>query len=360
MQKIKITLIFVICVAICAPLLADTIKIGAILSLTGNSAGMGQSMRDGILLAVDEVNKRGGVNGNKIEMIIEDSKSDPKTAVDMFNKIELSQPPLFYLTFLSSVGVALGPLVDEKKVVLVALSSNAPALTRNRQFVYQYWPTVQADVPPILLTLQDLKIKKLGIIYSNEVYGIEEQQSVAKAFKDVGGSVVTQSIELMATDFNQQIEALKNTDAIFISSLGTSLTNVIHQLREIKYAGHILIPGAGANPTFFILPEMQGIYLSAPIIYNPEYLYARDIAVKFTARYQKPLNHWAAIGYDFIKLISGLFEDHSMTRQSIRDILAKGFEYSGVFGQVRLKLGEHVIAFPMYAAQILNNTLNFR
>jgi len=105
-------------------LFADTIRIGAILALSGNAAASGQSIRDGLLLAVDEVNKRGGVNGSRIEMSIEDSQGDPQVAVEIFNKMELTRPPLFYLSFLSNVGVALGPLTDEKKVVLIGHQSN--------------------------------------------------------------------------------------------------------------------------------------------------------------------------------------------------------------------------------------------
>ena len=84
MKRIGIAVAIAACVAMSAPAIsaADTIRIGAILSLTGNAAEVGLNMRDGILLAVDEINKRGGVNGSRIDMAIEDSKSDPKAAIE--------------------------------------------------------------------------------------------------------------------------------------------------------------------------------------------------------------------------------------------------------------------------------------
>jgi branched-chain amino acid transport system substrate-binding protein len=300
------------------------------------------------------------VNGSKIDVVIEDSKSDPQAAVEAFNRMELTRPPLFYFSFLSSVGVALAPLADEKKVVLIGLVTSAFAFTQGREMAYRYWPLVQADIAPIFRLLQDLKVKKLGIIYSNEEYGIEQQKLLSKAFEGAGGSVVVQSFEMGATDLRQQIKAISGQGAVYVASLGANLTNAIHQLKVESYGGQILMSSAGANPAFFVMPEMQGVYLSAPIIYNPGYLYAREAGEKFTARYQKPFTHWAAAGYDFVKLISGILEDRPVSRQSVREVLAAGFEYSGVFGPVRVRPGEHDLGFPMYPAQILNNTLKFR
>jgi ABC-type branched-subunit amino acid transport system substrate-binding protein len=139
-----------------------------------------------------------------------------------------------------------------------------------------------------------------------------------------------------------------------------NLLAVTRQLREASYAGLILTGVAGADPALFGLSEMSGVYLAAPIIHNPSYLYAREAGEQFLARYQKPFNQWAAGGYDFIKLICGLLEDRSISRKSIRDVMAGGFEYSGVFGHVRLRSGEHDLIYPLYPTQIVNGVITYR
>jgi branched-chain amino acid transport system substrate-binding protein len=349
-------------IALCVPgmLSADSIRIGVILSLTGNSASMGQSMREGLLLAVDEINKRNGVNGRKIEVDVQDSKGEPQAAVDAFNRIEASHPPLFYLSFLSNVGVALAPLADEKHVVLVGLMTSAAAFTLGHEWVFRFSPLVKADTAPLLIMLQDLKVTRLGILYSNEEYGIEEQKLLSRGFIDNGGTVAVQSFELKDSDFSRQIGALRDREAIVVASLGTGLTSAIQQLRAVNFGGFILAPSAGANPATMASPEMQGIYISAPIIYNPAYLFAHEAGDLYSARYQKPFNHWAAAGYDFVRLISGLLEESRPTRQGVRDVMGAGFQYSGVFGPMRLRSGDHDIAIPVYPAQVVNNTLKFR
>jgi ABC-type branched-subunit amino acid transport system substrate-binding protein len=292
-------------------------------------------------------------------MVIEDSKSDPKAAIEAFNRIELTRHPLFYLSLLSGVGVALAPLADEKKVVLVGLATAALAFTRGHEMVYRYYPLAQSDMPPLLRILRDLKVKKLGIIYSNEEYGIEEQKLLSKAFEDIGGTVLVQSFEMSTTDFHQQVNAVIGQGAVYVACVGANLRNAIHQLREAGYGGQILMTVAGADPAFFVAPEMQGVFLASPIIYNPSYLYAREAGEKFTARFQRPFSMFAANGYDFLKLISGLLEDRPMTRQSVRDVLAAGFEYSGIFGHVRVRPGEHEMAFPLFPTRILNGALTY-
>ncbi len=339
---------------------AAPIRIGVILALSGNSASLGVGVRDGLQLAVDEVNKRGGVNGSKIELIIEDNKTDPQAGIDAFNRIENTQHPLLYVSHLSSVGMALAPLAEEKRVVLVGVAIAAVDFTRTREWIFRYWPLGRAYMPPLMRMLQDLKVKNLGILYQNDEFGKEQQQLLAKECEGVGRTVASESIEVKDTDHRQKIAALKDRGAVYVACSGNLLLNVLRQLRETNYQGKILTPTGAAMPDLFGLPELDGIYLAAPIIYNPNYLYAKDAGQKFEARYKRALDQWAAVGYDFIKLLVGLLEDRQVSRQSVKDMLAGGFEYSGVFGQVSVRPGEHDLTFPFFPAQIVNKAIKYR
>jgi branched-chain amino acid transport system substrate-binding protein len=338
---------------------AAPIKIGAILALTGNSATLGAGARDGLLLAVDEVNKRGGVNGSKIELIIEDSKSDPQTGINAFNKIENAHHPLLYVSHLSAIGIVLAPLAEEQHVVLVGVAITAADFTRMREWVFRYWPLGKAYMPPLMRILQNLKVKKLGILYQNDEFGKEQQQLLSKECEAVGRTVASESVEIKDTDYRQKIIALNDREAIYVPCNGNLLLNVLRQLRETNYPGQILTPAGTAMPELFTMPELDGIYLAAPIIYNPNYLYAKDAGHKFEARYKRALDQWAAVGYDFIKLLTGLLEDRQLSRQTVRDLLAGGFDYSGVFGQVSVRAGEHDLTFQLFPAQIVKKGTPF-
>ncbi len=339
---------------------AAPIRIGAILILSGNSAAQGQSVRDGLQLAVDEVNQRGGVNSSRIELIFEDSKSDPKVAVDAFNRIETSRTPLFYVSLSSTVCMALAPLAEEKRVVLMGISTATKDVTRGREWVYRYWPLGQAYIPTLVRILQNLKAKKIGMLYQNDEFGKEQQQLLSKEYEGAGGSISSELIEMTDTDFRSQIARVKDREAIYVACTGNLFLGVLRQLKEEGYRGQILASGFSYQTSLFSLPEAEGIYLTAPIIYNPTYLYAKDLADKFTIRYGKALDASAAVGYDVIKLIASLLEDRELSRQSVRDVLSDGFEYSGVFGHLRLKSGEHDLTFPIYPTQVVNGSLKYR
>jgi branched-chain amino acid transport system substrate-binding protein len=339
---------------------AETIKIGAIVAATGNNAALGQYVHDGILLAVEEINKRGGVNGNRLEITFADSGSDPKVAADAFTKMEKSLHPLLFVSYASNVGMALAPLAEASRVVLMGLGTSTVDFTRGREWIFRYWPLGPSYIPPLLRILQDLKVKKLGIIYQNEEFGKEQQQLMTAGFAEAGGTTLAQSFELKDSEYRQQIAMLKDREAIYIAGSGANLLNITRQLRDASYQGHILAPVGGADPALFGMPEMSGVYVAAPIIHNQSYLYAREAGDQFLARYKKPFNQWAANGYDFINMICGLLEDQSISRTSVRDIMAAGFEYSGVFGHVRLRAGEHDLIYPLYPTQILNGTLKYR
>jgi branched-chain amino acid transport system substrate-binding protein len=339
---------------------AAPIKIGAILALSGNSGAQGQNIRDGLQLAIDEINKRGGLNGSRIDLVLEDSKSDPQVAVAGFNKIENSQRPLFYVAHLSSVGMALVPLAEEKHVVLAGLVTAKIDFTKGRDWVFCYWPKGLANVLPLLRILQDLKVKNLGILYQNEEYGMEQQQLMTREFTNAGGSVTSQMVEMTEKDYRPKIAKLNDQEAIYVACTGAILLGALQQLREVNYRGAIMTTASAAQPALFSLPELEGVYMDATMIHNPSYLYAKEAGQKFEARFKKPFDHWGASGYDFIKLVTGLLEERETSRQEVRDLLAGGFEYSGVFGHLRVRPGEHDISLPLYPTQVVNGSLKYR
>jgi branched-chain amino acid transport system substrate-binding protein len=339
---------------------ADTIKIGAILGAVGNNAAPAQYVHDGIMLAVEEVNKRGGVNGSRVEATFAEGGSDAQSVSAAFNRLEAGVHPLFYLSYSTGIGVTLAPLAEKGQAVLIGLVTAAVDFTRGRDWVFRYWPLGPAYITPLVRILQDLHAKNLGIIYQNDDFGKEQQALMTKAFLQSGGTVVVQQFEVKDAAAPQQIAALKDKDAIYIAGSGAQLLNVTRQLKDAGYKGSVLMPAGGADPALFGVSEMSGVYVSAPLLPNPSYLYAREAGAQFLARYKKPFNQWAANGYDAVKLICGLLEDRAISRQGLRDALAAGFEYSGVFGQVRLKSGEHDLTFTMYPTQILNSLLSYR
>jgi len=338
----------------------DTIKIAAILALSGSGQNSGEGARDGILLAVDEVNTWGGIDGKKIELIIEDSKTDPEESKEMFDKIESIHHPVLYLSTQSNIALALGPLAQEHQVVLFCMLATASKITENREWVFRYWPTAEAEVPPILSILEKLKVKKLGVLYHDDEFGRSLLELTQKEFKKTGGNIETEGFVADLADLKESIAKLSDMEGIYIIGYWSSIKKIIMQLKEANYKGIILTVSGAASPEIITLPEAQGVYVPAPIIYNPNFPFAKEVEKKYINRYNKPFNHFAAVGYSSIKILAGLWEDEDISRERVKTLLEEGFIYSGVFRTINVKPGEHDISFPLYPAQIINGKVKYR
>ena len=102
---------------------ATEIRIGAILPLTGSAAQWGTPPRDAALMAVDEINSKGGIKGRKIKLEIEDDKCEPTAGVSAAQKILATGKPVAILgAVCSSVTLAVAPIAESNKVVLEPLS----------------------------------------------------------------------------------------------------------------------------------------------------------------------------------------------------------------------------------------------
>jgi len=330
------------------------IKIGVTMLETGPGSGFGIENRDGLLMAADEINSRGGINGRPIELIIVDNETNPEKAKKDFLEIEETHAPLLYISSSSTISAAVSPLAEEHEVVLIAIDATAREITLDKQWTYRYYPTAEIEADPILQILDELDIKNLGILYQNDEFGRAVSNEVATRFENSEGIVTKESFEPNAIDFKENIAKLQNEDAIYVISFPDYTEVIFKQLREANYSGEILSdPGASA---FKILnmPEADGVYVAAPI------LFARTVSENFESRYNKYFDHNAATGYDIIRILGGLLENEELTRDNVKRILDEGFSYSGVFGSIDVLPGEHDIAFTLYPSQVVDGKLVFR
>jgi len=336
------------------------IKIGVTLAETGPASGFSMQVRDGMLMAVDEINSLGGINGRPIELIIVDNESNLEKAKKDFLEIEETHAPLMYVSTGSSIATAVSPWSEENEVVLIALAATATNITVDKQWTYQYYPTSDDEVIPIMRILKDLNVNNLGILYLNDEFGRSVLVAVETEFENDEGTIIKELFAPDAIDFKDHIMNLQNADAIVIVSFPSHYELILKQIREADYQGHIIGSSDAAMPSVFNMPEANGIYLAAPAIYDSNFLFARTVSENFESRYNKQLDLSAGNGYDFIRILSGLLENEELSRDNAKRILDEGFSYSGVFGSIDVLPGEHDMSFPLLPAQVVDGKLEYR
>jgi len=339
---------------------SESIKIGIILPITGAAGNMGEPMTNGMQLAVDEINSRGGINGKNVELIIVDNETNLDKAKKDFLEIEETHAPLLYISTLSSQSTALSPLAEENEVVLIALGATAPGVTKQKEWMYRYAPIAGDEVIPIIRILKDFNVNNLGILYQNDEFGRSVLVEVEKEFENDEGTISKEFFAPDAVYYKDQIAKLQNEDAIVMIAWPEHAELILKQIREVDYQGHIIGTSDAATPSVFNMPEANGVYLATPVIYDSNFLFARTVADNFESRYNKQFDHWAAIGYDSIKILGGLLENEELSRENVKRILDRGFSYSGVFGSVDALPGEHDIPFPLVPSQVVDGKLEFR
>ncbi|HUX13608.1 MAG TPA: ABC transporter substrate-binding protein [Spirochaetia bacterium] len=336
-----------------------TIKIGVISPLSGTGS-VYADLRDGLQLAADEVNARGGVNKKKIKLIVEDDHGKADEAVAAFEKIEARDRPLFFVSVLSSLSVPIAPLAAREKVILFALVTASPEITVGNEWVYRFYSGAEEEADAVATIIANLRVKKLGVLYVDDSYGGPIYELTKQRFTHVGRTIIGIPFDTKTTDFRPQIKKLMDTSAIDVIALAAHYPLILSQLKEAGYTGAIICGSGASLPSVTGLEAAQGAYVATSIIYNPSYMFARNARLQFEDRFKRPFTQYAANGYDLIKLVAGLIENHEVSRESLKTLLEGGLMYSGVFGSLSLRPGEQSIAFPLFPGQIVNKSIKYQ
>jgi|FLOH01.1.fsa_nt_gi branched-chain amino acid transport system substrate-binding protein len=334
----------------------ELITIVANLPITGPASGIGIENRDGLQMAVDELNMSGGINGNQIELVIVDNETDLEKAKKIFLETEQTHEPLIHISALSFISTGLGQLAEENDVLLIALSAVAPEVTQDKEWVFRYFAMAEEESIPILQTLKKLNVDNLGILYLDDEFGRSIANTVATKFDN---SVTLEPFAPNTKNFKENIAKLENKDAIFVVAFPDYIEIILKQLHETDYQGEILTSSDGATFKIFSMPESEGVYLGAPIIYNSDFQLASQIGILYETEYGKELDHNAANGYDIIRILNGLLNEKETSRELLKDELNAGFTYSGIFGTIQVTPKNHDIQFQLFPAKIINGEIQF-
>lgn len=227
----------------------ETIKIGVLLPLTGDAAAYGVPAKNMVELAVDEINKAGGVGGQSLELVIEDSKCNGDDAATSTSKlINEDKVQVIIGGFCSSESLAAVPIATEKKVALFSPGSSSPKLTGAGAYFFRNYPS-DASQGEVLATIAatDKKWKRVGVIQEQTDAARDIADGFSKTFTALGGTTVKEEFASGTTDFKSVVTKMKaaKLDALFVDVQAPAVTALIFkQIDEQKWKPALLISGA--------------------------------------------------------------------------------------------------------------------
>jgi len=291
-----------------------TIKVGEYASLTGTEATFGVSSHEGTVLAVEEINKAGGVLGKPLELVHEDNRSTAGESVTIVKKFISRDGVVAVLGEVASGrSLEAGPVCQAAGIPMISPSSTNPKVTEVGDFVFRVCFTDPFQGKLIAdFARKSLKLSKVAVFSDvSSAYGDGLRQYFSDAFKATGGEIVVeQKYSSKDKDFKAQLTAIKATgpEGICVPGYYNEVGLIVKQARELG----IMVPIFGGDG--WEAPELIQIAGSAALkntYYSTHFSPIQDTpeAKKFVAAYKarfagKVPDAMAALGYDSVLVLA--------------------------------------------------------
>jgi len=231
----------------------STIQIGLVQPLTGAFAAAGTDVVDGAKIAADDINAKGGVLGKKLELITEDTKSNPTEAAAVVEKLIVrDKVPVLMGASASTATLAVMPKLMEYKVpMLVETSSSSKITTSGNPYIFRIAPPSEVEAVVFGKIVNRIGIKKADFLVVNNDWGRGTADEFSKILKDNGIAIgLVERMDQGAQDMNAQLVKFKGSgaDTLFVTTAVEQLSLVLKQAASLGLNLRIISTGGSQNP----------------------------------------------------------------------------------------------------------------
>jgi len=319
----------------------DTIKIGMVVSITGPEAENGKYSLTGAKIALDRVNKAGGVLGKQVELITEDDQTTNPGAVLAFSKLA-AQPDIvaFLGTTRSTANHAMAPdILRTGKPV--CFGGTDPKLTKmGNPWLIRFRPNdIYSGRVIASYGVDTLGMKNWAIVHSTDAFGTSGSNALSASLDKLGAKVaIDQGYPNQSQDFTAVVLAIKSSGADIIGSYFTFPGDLAVFARQLRQLG-VTLPWVGSPTTFFVSavklggPALWGTYGVADyaVESSPE---AKEFAALFGAVLNVRPDNYSSWTYDAIGVLAAAINKAGSTEpDKIRAEILSTKGYRGAEGE---------------------------
>lgn len=318
---------------------SKTMKIGAILPLTGSLSMIGESEKNAAILAMEEINALDGISGKKLQMVIEDSQGISKTAIAAAQRlIEIEKVKLLIVSTSPAI-MSVKPYISEKDVLMFGITAQ-PDITDNKR-VFRISPHSAEEMENISSFCKAAGIKRIVFLYPNNEFGLLSKKYFTQYYSDFGKIELIEEYSVGQKDFRSIIFKVKNLnpDWVVFEGYPGEIPTFIKQVRELGLKSRFITSIATTwSSTIDALVKLR----ESPVFLAPEFMLPElrgPKGSKFNNDYKEKYGfepNWdAAFTYDNIMLIKDVIEKSGPFQISrFRNELKKLKEYNGVSGTI--------------------------
>ncbi len=319
--------------------------------MTGSEANFGKSTHNGLMLAVEEQNAKGGINGKKLEVRSYDDQGKAQEAGTAVTKLIDSDKVVAIVGEVASgLSIAGGEVAQKKGIPMVSPSSTAPEVTQigDRIFRVCFIDPFQGYVVA-RFAAENLKAKKVAILFDQATpYSVGLADQFKKNFKAMGGTITTeQAFSGGDQDFSAQLNTIRGTnpDAIFIPSYYTEAANIALQVKKLGIKATLLGGDGWDSPQLAQIGKdaIEGAYYSNHYTHEDTSPAVREFVTKYEAKYKtddgKPLipDGIAALGYDAGRILfDSMGRAKSLDGKDLAAAISATKDFKGVTGIITI------------------------
>jgi branched-chain amino acid transport system substrate-binding protein len=321
----------------------EKIRIGAVMSLTGDTAQYGLSALNGARMAVEEANAAGGVAGRRVELIPQDTRSDAvETEVAVHRLAREYGVHALVGEIVSSRSLAAARAAQSEGLPMLTPSATSPEVTAQGDFVFRscYTDAFQGAAMARFAATSLGARRAAVLVASDQAYSRELAVFIREAFERQGGEVVSvQEYREGAADFSVQLVELSASkpDVVFVPGYYLEAGLLARQARELGIDAPLVGGDGWDSPRLY---EIGGQALAGDFFSTHFSSEDPDPQVqRFVADYKRLFgaapDSFAATAYDAARIVLAAVERApTLERRAIRDALASTKEFSGVTGAV--------------------------
>lgn len=343
----------------------STINIGYFGDLSGPTFNFGQSGKNGVLMAADEINQAGGINGRKIDIILEDDQGSPELAANLANKLTRQDKVVALIAGgASGSSLAAGPIAQSARVPMISPSSTNPAVTQIGDYIFRvcFIDAFQGEVMA-RFAVHTLSAKKAAILVDyNSPYSRGLTEFFEMSFTKLGGQVVSkQSYNQGDTDFKGQLSSIKSAepDVIYLPGYYGDIAIMARQARQLGITQALLGGDGWDAPELWPLAResINGSYISNHYSVEDPSPQVQKFVQEYKLHYGNlvPDAH-AALAYDAMKFLADAIQRAGSTEAGrLREALAATKNLSGVTGVISMDLQRNAVK-PATILKLENGT----
>lgn len=333
-------------------------KVGSVLSMTGPAAFLGEDMKAGMELAIDEINAKGGIDGKKIEWFFYDAESQTQKGLSATRRL-LTQDGVEMIVGggnMSGMAIAMLQLTERAKVPFISTEGSMQIVTPVAERAWTFKSTVDDD--QVMERLADYfakqGIRKIGMLADSSGFGQSAVEQLRQVAPKRGLEVVYESFNPSDTDMTPQLNKLKGADVKAIVCWTVTPAGVV-AMKQAKTLGLGEIPfihSYGFVDKRYM--DLAGDAAKGVLLVSVKFPVGEDLPDSdpakprilalnkaFEARFKRRPNQFAAQTYDAIHLAKMALEKGGTDKEKVRDALRGIRNYNGVGGTFNFSASQH-------------------